>query len=598
MSRPTGPDLRDAMRRPVSGPPAGLAQKIKSAIPDDLGSEAADSGDTQRPMRARRWATAASIVMALGAGLAGWRLFESELARDPQAPQASQTPEQSAPSPQQLEAKEAVEPPTRLLESRLAAVSETPAPAAPAPTALRRRIDTGTTDKAEFFGATDRTRGLINAAADPLSTFSLDVDTGAYTLARRYLEREALPPPGVVRVEEFLNYFDYDDPRPLRSDLAIHLEGGPTPFLTGDDHRLVRIGISARQVEAGDRRPANLVFLIDVSGSMARQGRLQQVRSALTDLAGELSESDRIGIVAYSDRASLLLESTGDRRAVTDAIDRLVPGGSTHLEEGLSLAYALAARHWMTDGINRIILCSDGVANVGATSASTILAGVDDAVQEGIEITTIGFGLGDYNDQLMEQLADRGNGNYFYVDTPSEARRVMIENLTGTLETVAADARVQVVFEPAQVAEYRLLGYENRQVADARFRDTTVNAGEIGAGHRVTVLYDIRLRKPEPDGPIAGVHLRWRGTDQIERERRGTLRAADLFPTWEAASPSLRRATIAAELAETLRGAAPPTTDRLAALAREAESLAAGGRAQEQELARLIAITQRLLSAR
>jgi len=431
---------------------------------------------------------------------------------------------------------------------------------------------------------------FVDSEDDRLSTFGLDVDTASYTVARRYLTDGHLPPAEAVRVEEMVNAFDYGDPAPRDRDFAVRAEGSPTPFAEGGRYRLLRFGIRAREVLAADRKPAVLTFVVDVSGSMDYENRLGLVKQALGLLLDELRPEDRVGLVVYGDEGQLLLDHTSDKGAIRRAIDRLVPGGSTNAEEGLLVGYQLAEQGLRQGAINRVILCSDGVANVGATGPARILARIGRDAERGIELTTVGFGMGNYNDVLMEQLADQGDGRYAYVDTLEEARRVFVEDLTGTLQTVASQARAQVEFNPAVVARWRLLGYENRDIADQRFRDDTVDAGEIGAGHGVTALYEIKLAEDAPAYlPAATLRLRWR-SDESERfeEIARTLRVADFARSWESAPRALRLASVVAEFAEVLRGSFWAKDGDLVALARRARRLASSGEARLIELAELI----------
>jgi len=396
---------------------------------------------------------------------------------------------------------------------------------------------------------------FVEAAVDPLSTFGLDVDTASYTVTRGYLTDGNLPDPKSVRVEEFVNFFDYGDPAPVRGDFAIKAEGAPTPFTQGERHRLLRFNIRARQVSAEKRRPAVLTFVVDVSGSMDEENRLGLVKKSLSLLLDQLRPTDRVGLVTYGDNARLLLEPSNDREAVRRAIDQLQPQGSTNAEAGLLLGYAVADRNFKLNAANRIILCSDGVANVGRTGPHAILGQIGREARRGIELTTLGFGMGNYNDHRMEQLADRGDGRYAYIDTLDEARRVLVEELTGTLQTIAKNAKVQVEFNPQVVARYRLLGYENRVIADERFRDDAVDAGEIGAGHSVTALYEIELRPDAPaEGLIAALHLRYR-TPEIGNtpETVRKLYLSELAASWEKASPGFRLAALVGQFAEILR---------------------------------------------
>jgi Ca-activated chloride channel family protein len=400
---------------------------------------------------------------------------------------------------------------------------------------------------------------FVDTEDDPLSTFGLEVDTGSYTVVRRYLRDGHLPPRDAVRVEEILNFFDYGDPPPRRGDFELRAEGAPSPFAHGERYWLVRFAVAAREVADDDRPPAVLVFVVDTSGSMARGDRLGLVKGALLELVDHLHADDRIGLVAYGSRGEVLAEPTTDHGAIRSAIERLQAAGSTNAEEGLALGYGLAERFPGEDAVRRVILCSDGVANVGRTGPESLLERIALWADEGIELTTVGFGMGNYNDVLMERLADTGDGRYAYVDSLVEARRIFVEELTGTLLTVAREAKAQVQFNPAAVARYRLLGYENRDIPDERFRDPTVDAGEIGAGHTVTALYEIKLHteaRPDRDRyPVATLRVRYRRPDDpqaVEIER--SLRARDMATSWQAASPSLRLASLVAEYAEILKG--------------------------------------------
>ncbi|MBK7770752.1 MAG: von Willebrand factor type A domain-containing protein [bacterium] len=329
---------------------------------------------------------------------------------------------------------------------------------------------------------------------DALSTFALDVDNASFSLARSYLDRGELPPADAIRVEEFVNALDAGWQRHGSETFRIGLDGGPSRF--GEGYHLLRVGIVGRSVEDGRRKPANLVFVIDVSGSMDRESRLGSVKRALRTLVDELGEGDRVGIVVYGSRGEVLLPLTdvSQRSTILGVIDGLQPNGSTNAVEGLTLAYDLARRSYDAGIINRLVLCSDGVANTGtATSAEGILALARRGSDDGITLSTVGFGMGNYNDVLMEKLADQGDGNYFYVDGPREAERVFRENLTGMLQTIATQAKVQVEFDPRRVSRWRLLGYENRDVADRDFRNDAVDAGEVGVGHQVTALYELKL---------------------------------------------------------------------------------------------------------
>ena len=371
------------------------------------------------------------------------------------------------------------------------------------------------------------TNPFVDAEEDRESTFGLDVDTASYTVARRYLDDGNLPDPASVRVEEYVNYFAQGYPAPDDDAFAIYSDGGPSPFLP-DDELLLRVGVKAREVADRARPDAALTFVIDVSGSMAREDRLELVKRSLTLLVDELGRRDSVAIVVYGSDARVVLGPTSahDRDEILDAIESLRPEGSTNAEAGLALGYGLAREALLEDGINRVILASDGVANVGAVDAESILERIRDDAEAGIQLVTVGFGMGNFNDTLLEQLADRGDGFYAYVDELDEARRIFVDGLTSTLQSVALDARVQVEFEPDVVAEYRLVGFENRAIDDDDFRDDDVEAGAIGAGHEVTALYAIRLhRDAGRRDRLATVHLRWvdpdtRREDEIDHDVR------------------------------------------------------------------------------
>ena len=317
------------------------------------------------------------------------------------------------------------------------------------------------------------TNPFIDTEDDHFSTFGMDVDTASYSVTRRYLRDGLLPPPEAVRVEEFVNAFDYNYEPPTHGAFAVYIEGAPSIFGEGKRLQLLRIGIQGRVIPDENRKDAILTFVIDVSGSMAMENRLGLVKRALTLLVEQLRPGDEVGIVIYGSRAKVLLPHTGveGREEILAAINSLAPEGATNAEEGLRVAYNLALKNARFGSINRVVLCSDGVANVGETGSDAILREIRAHVEEGITLTTVGFGMGNYNDILMEQLANKGNGTYAYVDTLYEAKRIFVENLTGTLQVIAREAKVQVDFNPQVVSRFRLLGYENRRLDHEDFRD-------------------------------------------------------------------------------------------------------------------------------
>ena len=404
---------------------------------------------------------------------------------------------------------------------------------------------------------------FIDTEDDPRSTFAMDVDTASYAIARRYIEEGHLPPRDAIRVEEFVNYFDpaYPGPKEGEGAFAIHLEGAPSPFGT-PRHYLVRIGIQGRRIHDEDRKDAVLTFVIDVSGSMDRENRLELVKRTLRLLIDELRPSDQIGIVVYGSRARTVLQpvSVREKERILEAIASLQPDGSTYAEEGLRQGYRMANRAFRPGAINRVILCSDGVANVGRTGADSILSVIGEYAGRDITLSTVGFGMGNYNDVLMEQLADKGNGNYAYVDTLSEARRVFGENLTGTLQVIARDAKIQVEIDPRVVSRYRLLGYENRAVADDDFRNDAVDAGEVGAGHSVTALYELKFHRDaggQDDAAGRALTIRVRYQDPsspLVSEVSRDMWRDDLKTNWHDTSPWFLMTAAVAEYAEILRG--------------------------------------------
>jgi len=334
---------------------------------------------------------------------------------------------------------------------------------------------------------------VVLASEQQFSTFSIDVDTGSYTNMRRFLNAGQLPPQDAVRVEEMINYFDYQySPPPSRATpFRVSTELAPSPW--NANALLLRIGIKGFEVTAEQRPAANLVFLIDVSGSMNSPDKLPLLKNSLRLLADQLTARDRVSMVVYAGSSGVVLEPTpGDQKAkIKAAIDQLEAGGSTNGGEGIERAYQLAHSAQLAQGINRVVLATDGDFNVGIVNFESLVDLAEQQRSSGVALTTLGFGTGNYNDQLLERLADAGNGNYAYVDSLSEARKVLVSELSSTLFTIAKDVKIQVEFNPAEVLEYRLIGYENRALAREDFNNDKVDAGEIGAGHRVTALYEI-----------------------------------------------------------------------------------------------------------
>lgn len=334
---------------------------------------------------------------------------------------------------------------------------------------------------------------FVAIADDPLSTFSIDVDTASYSNMRRFLTRNSKPPAASVRIEELINYFDYEYAPPTDDDtpFAVHVDAVEAPW--APDHRLVRIGLKGREIARDARPQHNLVFLIDVSGSMGAPNKLPLLQKSMNLLVDNLGAEDRIAIVTYAGNAGVVLESTTlrDKQKVKAAIDSLQSGGSTNGAQGIERAYEIATASFATGGVNRVILATDGDFNVGPSSQGELVKVIENKAKSGVYLTVLGFGMGNLNDATLEQLADHGNGNYAYIDTLNEAKKVLVTEIAGTLVTIAKDVKIQVEFNPNQVAGYRLIGYENRVMAHQDFNDDTKDAGEIGSGHTVTALYEI-----------------------------------------------------------------------------------------------------------
>ncbi|SCW97645.1 MULTISPECIES: VWA domain-containing protein [unclassified Pseudomonas] len=333
---------------------------------------------------------------------------------------------------------------------------------------------------------------IHSVAETPVSTFSVDVDTGSYANVRRFLNQGSLPPEGAVRLEEMVNYFPYHYALPSDgSPFGVTTEVAPSPW--NPHTRLLRIGIKASDRAVADLAPANLVFLVDVSGSMDRREGLPLVKSTLKLLVDQLRDQDRVSLVVYAGESRVVLKPTSGRDKVTirNAIDQLDAGGSTAGASGIELAYQMARESFIDKGINRILLATDGDFNVGVSDFDSLKQMAVDQRKSGVSLTTLGFGVDNYNEHLMEQLADAGDGNYAYIDNLLEARKVLVDQLSSTLAVVARDVKLQVEFNPARVSEYRLLGYENRALKREDFNNDKVDAGEIGAGHTVTALYEI-----------------------------------------------------------------------------------------------------------
>ena len=432
---------------------------------------------------------------------------------------------------------------------------------------------------------------------DALSTFSIDVDTASYSLSRRALRAGHLPVESAVRVEEFVNYFDYSSYAGPTGDMpfAVHIEAMPDPFR--HNRHILRVGVQGRELDREQRAPVHLTFLIDVSGSMSSADKLGLAKKSMHRMVNQLREDDTVALATYAGRTARVLEPTpaANRSQIHAAIDHLSAGGSTAMSSGIDIAYEMASQAFRKGHENRVVVLSDGDANVGRVSWDDMLSQIKGHADRGITLSTIGLGTGNYRDTLMEQLANKGDGNNFYIDTEAQAQRVFVEQLPGTMITIARDVKIQVEFAPESVQAYRLIGYENRAIADHQFRDDRVDAGEIGSGHNVTALYEVILA--EQHAPeLATVRMRWEtpGADKAASEKAFVFPEQALMETPSLASRDTRIAFAAATFAEILR-ASPYTAELdMSALLAFTETAARTDSKDDAELITLMQTAQRL----
>lgn len=458
---------------------------------------------------------------------------------------------------------------------------------------------------------------FLSPAQNPLSTFSVDVDTASYGNVRRFLNGGQLPPKDAVRIEELVNYFSYDYPQPTgEHPFSVTVEMAGCPWNT--EHRLARIGLKGREIAVDKRPPSNLVFLIDVSGSMSPENKLPLLKRALRLLVEQLTEKDSVAIVVYAGNSGLVLPPTsGDqKKKILAALDQLESGGSTNGGEGIGLAYSVAARNFIQEGVNRVLLCTDGDFNVGVTSQGELIRLIEEKAKTGVFLSVFGFGMGNYKDSTLEKLADKGNGNYGYIDTLNEARKVFVEQMSGTLITIAKDVKIQVEFNPAQVSAYRLIGYENRLLRKEDFNDDKKDAGDIGAGHTVTALYEIvpagksvnlpgvdplkYQSVPRPSGDsqatreVMTIKLRYKQPEG-DTSRLLEIPATDNQMTYSTASPDFKFASAVAAFGMVLRDSpykGSATFDTVAELAEEGKGRDSNG--YRAEFLRLVKIATEL----
>ncbi|TFH17112.1 MAG: DUF3520 domain-containing protein, partial [Lentisphaerales bacterium] len=518
-------ETADALRRAKDGAMIAERYLAQESRPDKLAVHETRSGDTLSSI-AKRYGTTVKDLVALN------RIENPNRIRVGQKLIVPQRPDSSSIDVEEVEAAQ---------------------PAVPEP----EEDQTGPAFKAVGLNP------FVNVQQNAFSTFSIDVDTASYTLGRNYMLRGYLPPAESVRTEELVNFFDYSYTPPANRTFTIHAECAPSPF--GRGLQLLKIGVKGRRIGRDQQRQAVLTFVIDTSGSMDTPDRLGMIKKSLRMLLDELAPRDLVGIVQYDSHARLVLEHipASDKNRILAAIDGLRTSGSTNLEEGLGTGYRAAARAFVPRGENRVLLLSDGVANLGGIEAEQILASIEAHRKQGIYCSVFGFGLGTYNDALLETLADKGDGSYMFIDSEDEARRVFVDDLSATLNGIAGDVKIQVEFNPEFVRRYRQLGYENRQLTKEQFRDDAVDAGEVGSGQSVTALYELDLsqmrvmkqhdRMIQPV-QLAVIRVRYKDpetgrVEEIERQ----LMEDDLVANFESMNVRFRLAAAVAEFAEVLR---------------------------------------------
>lgn len=409
---------------------------------------------------------------------------------------------------------------------------------------------------------------FLSPGINPLSTFSIDVDNASYTNVRRMLNDGTVPPQDAVRSEEFINYFDYEYPIPAKKDVfSVYTEVGDCSW--NEANKLVHIGLQGYTMPTEDLPPSNLVFLLDVSGSMGDANKLPLLKESFKLLVDQLTEKDRVSIVTYAGEERVVLESAscraGDKEEIKQAIDNLESGGSTNGEGGINKAYELASRNLLKNGNNRVILATDGDFNMGQSSDGELTRLIEEKRDLGVYLTILGFGMGNYKDSKMESLADNGNGNYFYIDDISESNRVLVTNLAGTLFTIAKDVKIQVEFNPEYVAEYRLIGYENRLMNAEDFENDKKDAGELGAGHTVTAIYEIvpgraktsdlkyQQKSTSVSNDLATIKLRYKRPNEETSVLKEVVIQKDAAKTWSNSSNTFRFSTAVAGFSLILR---------------------------------------------
>ncbi len=518
---------------------------------------------------------------------------EAEMAPPaPPPPVQMQSPTGSVPVAAATMAQPQKPQPGKKGEAKVAVLVPSPLPPPPPPSsiAVAPTEPKGTEDFRDY-----GINPVVDPAKDRFSTFAIDVDTASYSISRRKLMEGTLPPFSSVRAEEFLNYFDYSYAAPTKGPFAVHFAAAPSPFTKG--HHLVRIGVKGKSIPASERKPVHLVYLVDTSGSMQAVDKMGLTKTSLKMLTNSLQKGDTVALCTYAGSVREVLAPTGidNKDKILAAIEDLTASGSTAMASGIELAYKLAERTQVKGHVNRVIVLSDGDANVGRTSHTEILAMIGRYKEKGITLSTVGFGSGNYKDTMMEQLADKGDGNYAYIDSEVQAKRVFQDQLSGMLEVIARDVKIQVEFDPKVVQQYRLIGYENRDVADKDFRNDKVDAGEIGNGHSVTAVYDVVLKNTASSPLVLRLRHKPAIGGETASESAFPMEAAAIGASFDGAPRDFRFATTVAAFAEVLRQSPHARDWPLKDIAKIADQ-AADSRAEQQEFVSLVHRAERISS--
>lgn len=469
-----------------------------------------------------------------------------------------------------------------------ATMAPPPPPPPPTPIAVAPPEPKGTEDYKDY-----GVNPVVDPAKDRFSTFAIDVDTASYSIARRKIMEGSLPPFQAVRAEEFLNYFDYAYEAPKSGPFAVHFAAAPSPFDKG--HHMVRVAVQGKRIPDSERKPVHLVYLVDTSGSMQAADKIPLAKESLKLLTNSLKKGDTVALCTYAGSVREVLAPTGieEKSKILAAIEDLSAGGSTAMASGIQLAYNLAEKTLVKGHVNRIIVLSDGDANVGPSSHDEILAMIGRYKEKGITLSTVGFGTGNYKDTMMERLADKGDGNYAYIDSPVQARRVFQDQLSSMLEVIARDVKIQVEFDPKVVQQYRLIGYENRDIADKDFRNDKVDAGEIGNGHAVTAIYDVVLKDTKASPLVLRLRHKQPLSGDKATESEFKMDPAQIAASFDAAPRDFRFAVAVAAFAEVLRQSPHAAKWSLGEIARFADQ-AATSQSDQQELVSLVHSAERI----